>query len=91
MKYRIIATKRFEKDVKRCIKRGLPMERFKKVIELLEETGQLSSEYRPHKLSGKYVGKWECHIMADWLLVWEQYDDKLVLILTNTGFHSDVF
>ena len=58
MKYRIIATKRFEKDVKRCIKRGLPMERFKKVIELLEETGQLSSEYRPHKLSGKYVGKW---------------------------------
>lgn len=57
MKYRIIATKRFEKDVKRCIKRGLPMERFKKVIELLEETGQLSSEYRPHKLSGKYAGK----------------------------------
>lgn len=91
MKYRIIATKRFEKDVKRCIKRGLPMERFKKVIELLEETGQLSSEYRPHKLSGKYVRKWECHIMADWLLVWEQYDDKLVLILTNTGSHSDVF
>ena len=38
MKYRIIATKRFEKDVKRCIKRGLPRERFKKVIKLLEET-----------------------------------------------------
>ena len=25
MKYRIIATKRFEQDVKRCIKRGLPL------------------------------------------------------------------
>lgn len=31
------------------------------------------------------------YIMADWLLVWEQYNDKLVLILTNTGSHSDVF
>lgn len=31
------------------------------------------------------------HIMADWLLVREQYNDKLVLILTNTGSHSDVF
>ncbi len=26
MKYRIIATSRFEKDVKRCKKRNLPME-----------------------------------------------------------------
>lgn len=50
MKYRIIATKRFEKDVKRCIKRNLPMGKFKKVIRLLEETGKLPSEYRPHKL-----------------------------------------
>lgn len=39
MKYRIIATSRFEKDVKRCKKRNLPMEKLKKVIRLLEETG----------------------------------------------------
>lgn len=63
MKYRLILTKRFEKDVKRCVKRGLPMEKFKKVIRLLEETGKLPSEYRPHKLSGQYAGKWECHIL----------------------------
>lgn len=30
MKYRIIATSRFEKDVKRCKKRNLPMEKLKK-------------------------------------------------------------
>ena len=45
MKYRLILTKRFEKDVKRCVKRRLPMEKFKKVIRLLEETGKLPSEY----------------------------------------------
>lgn len=91
MKYKLILTKRFEKDVKRCVKRGLPMEKVKKVIKLLEETGVLPPEYRPHKLSGQYAGKWECHIMPDWLLIWEQYDDELILIMTNTGTHSDVF
>ena len=76
MKYRIIATSRFEKDVKRCKKRNLPMEKLKKVIRLLEETGKLPPE---------------CHIMPDWLLIWKQYNDELVLVMTNTGSHSDVF
>lgn len=91
MKYRILATKRFQKDVKRCQKRNLPMDRLKNVIRLLESAGSLPSEYRPHKLSGIYDGKWECHIMSDWLLVWEQDDDELVLLMTNTGTHSDIF
>ena len=58
---------------------------------MFESTGELPSKYKPHKLSGRYEGKWECHIMSDWLLIWEQYDDELVLIITNTGSHSDVF
>ena len=53
MKYKIVATKRFEKDVKRCKKRNLPMDKLKKVILLLEEFGKLPSEYKPHKLSGQ--------------------------------------
>ena len=91
MKYRIIATSRFEKDVKRCKKRNLPMEKLKKVIRILEETGKLPPEYKPHKLSGQYARSWECHIMPDWLLIWKQYNDELVLVMTNTGSHSDVF
>ena len=91
MKYKIVATKRFEKDVKRCKKRNLPMDKPKKVILLLEEFGKLPSEYKPHKLSGQYAGSWECHIMPDWLLIWKQDDDELVLVMTNTGSHSDVF
>lgn len=67
------------------------MEKLKEVICLLESTGELPPQYKPHKLSGQYEGKWECHIMSDWLLIWEQLDDELVLIMTNTGSHSDVF
>ena len=91
MKYKIVATKRFEKDVKRCKKRNLPMDKLKKVILLLEEFGKLPSEYKPHKLSGQYAGSWECHIMPDWLLILKQDDDELVLVMTNTASHSDVF
>ena len=28
---------------------------------------------------------WECSIMPDWLLIWKQYNDELVLVMTNTG------
>ena len=58
---------------------------------LLERDGSLPAIYRPHKLTGDRRGQWECHIEPDWLLIWEQYDDELVLIMINTGSHSDLF
>lgn len=61
------------------------------VMALLSENGVLPSEYKPHKLSGKYNGLWECHIKPDWLLVWKQNDKELILLFTNTGTHSDLF
>lgn len=76
--YTIKATKKFEKDVKRCIKRRLPMEKLKEVVRLLGNTGKLPAVFRPHKLSGKFSDKWECHITPDWLLVWEQDDSELI-------------
>ena len=67
------------------------MKELKTVMKFLEETGSVPSEYRPHKLSGIYDGFWECHIKSDWLLVWKELDEELILTLTNTGTHSDLF
>ena len=67
------------------------MDKLKKVISLLESTGMLPAQYRPHKLSGQYTGKWECHIQPDWLLVWEQNDNELILLMIATDTHSDIF
>jgi len=67
------------------------MRLIKEAMVLLAETGTLPATYHPHKLSGDYVGCWECHIKPDWLLVWEQNDTELVLLMTNTGTHSDIF
>ena len=67
MAYKISTTHQFEKDLKRCIKRGYPMDRFRTVIQLLERDGCLPELYRPHKLTGDRQGQWECHIQPDWL------------------------
>ena len=55
--YRYKTTKQFDKDVKRCQKRGLPIEKLVKAVTLLVENGKLPKEYRPHKLSGDYAGR----------------------------------
>ena len=91
MAYSVRTTKRFDKSVERMKKRGLPMEDLRVVISLLMQTGTLPAHYRPHKLTGNYRGKWECHIKADWLLVWEQHEAELLLIMIDTGSHSDIF
>lgn len=91
MKYQIKYSHKFKKSYKRCMKRGYDASLFQKVVTILSETGTLPAEYHPHLLHGKYEGYWECHIQPDWLLVWLQYDKELVLILTDTGTHSDLF
>lgn len=67
------------------------MESFETVVRLLSEYGKLPAKYKPHVLSGKYAGVWECHIEPDWLLLWKQNDTELTLLLLDTGTHSDIF
>lgn len=89
--YEVFTTNKFEKSLKKCIKRGLSIGKLNKVLKELSDNGTLPPEYRPHKLTGKYQGNWECHIQPDWLLVWEQRDSELILLLIDTGSHSDIF
>lgn len=89
--YSVEYTNRFKKDIKRAIKRGYDLALIEKAIDLLQNTGKLPAQYEPHSLSGKYAGMHECHIKPDWLMVWEQNDDKLTLLFLATGTHSDLF
>ena len=89
--YEILFSNQFKRSYKKCLKRGFNKALFEEVITLLAETGTLPSRYKPHKLSGEWKGLWECHIQPDWLLIWEQHDMELILILTDTGTHSDLF
>ena len=90
--YSVQTTKNYERAFKKCVRRGLPMDKLDKVVKILEATGSLPQQYRPHKLSG-FAGNnvLECHIQPDWLLIWRQYDEELVLLMLDTGSHSDLF
>lgn len=89
--YDIEYTRQFKKSLKLCKKRNFPLDKLHNAISILAESGLLPSEYKPHKLSGKYAGIWECHITSDWLMLWQQNDDTLTLLILDTGTHSDLF
>ena len=91
MSFTIKYTGEFKKAYKRCMKRGYNMQLLIETLTILQRTGSLPKEYKPHKLSGNYAGKWECHIQPDWLLVWMQDNEELTLLMLHTGTHSDIF
>ncbi len=90
-KYEIQVKGSFKRAYKRCIKRGFDQTLLVEVLRILSDTGTLPAQYHPHKLVGNYANLWECHIQPDWLLVWEQRDNELILILIDTGTHADLF
>lgn len=91
MKYRIEYTNRFEKDLMQAVKRGKNLDKLFTIIDKLAAGEPLEKKNRTHLLIGEYSGYWECHIEPDWLLVYEKFDDVLVLSMYRTGTHSDLF
>ena len=83
--------KLFKKDLKRIMRRGYNIELLKKVIDLLAKQELLPEKYKDHNLSGDYIGYRECHITPDWLLVYQIRENELILVLTRSGTHSDLF
>lgn len=91
MKYKVVMSSRFVKDLKIINKRGYDISKIKYVINELAFGNTLDAKYRDHALKGFYEGKRECHILPDWLLIYEIVEDQLILYLTRTGSHSDLF
>lgn len=91
MKYKIIPTSKFQKDLRRIQKRGYDMSLITNVIKIIASGEEIPSKYREHKLSGNYSSCRECHITPDWLMIYELVEDDLLLYLTRTRTHSDLF
>lgn len=90
-KYSLVLSNKFKKDLKQCVKRKLDISKLNDVVETLLAGKQLPEKYQDHSLSGNWIEHRECHIQPDWLLVYHIEDDVLVLTLTRTGSHSDLF
>lgn len=87
----IILSNRFKKDLKFAAKRGYDLDLLSKVVDLLAAQEKLPAKYKDHELVGNYIGFRECHIQPDWLLVYRIQSDALILFLSRTGTHSDLF
>lgn len=91
MKYEIVPSNQFRKDLRLAAKRGYSMDKIKEVIAKLSNGESLDAKYRDHLLTGNYGGYRECHIEPDWLLVYRIDGGQLILFLIRTGTHSDLF
>lgn len=90
-KYTVKVTNKFKKDYKLALKRNLPVKLLEDIVQKLANAEPLPPENRDHPLSGNWANFRECHILPDWLLVYQIYNDVLVLSLARTGSHSDIF
>lgn len=79
----------FKKDYKQCQKRGYNMALLKNIVAILAIPDTLPEKNKDHALTGNYRGRRECHILPDWLLIYETDEENLYL--TRTGTHSDLF
>jgi mRNA interferase YafQ len=91
----LMASNTFKKDVTLCYKRNLDLNLLEIVVKKIACGEKLHDKYHVHKLHqfAKQANEdiWECHIQPDWLLIWKQNDTDLVLILSNSGTHADLF
>lgn len=91
MSYTVKPTTQFQKDLKKAQKRKLNLDLLSDAIKILANGDQLPSKYKDHQLTGNFDGCRECHIQPDWLLIYEITESDLILYLTRTGSHSDLF
>ena len=91
MKYVVRHTAAFKRDYKLMLKRHLPVGKLRAVVAKLANDEALPAANRDHALSGSWANHRECHVAPDWLLIYQIHENLLVLELTRTGTHSDLF
>ena len=91
MKYRVRRTQKFRKDLRKMLKRGADLGKLETVVNILAAGKTLPPQYHDHALTGDLEGLRDCHITPDWLLLYRIENDVLVLTLTRTGTHADLF
>ena len=83
----------FRQGVRAAAKRGYDLTKLEQTIDLLASGRIMPPNYRDHALKGAYSGYRECHVggAGDWLLIYKKDNNRLVLVLTATGTHADLF
>mgnify|MGYP004671498793 FL=1 len=92
MNYQIKYTKEFKKSIKKLTKQGKNIDKLLNIVDKLSKGIPLEIKYRDHTLynDNRFQNCRDCHIEPDWVLIYKYLDENLILLLVNTGSHSEV-
>ena len=80
----------FKRDYKLCQKQGKDMRKLHTVLKILEEGIDIPAKYNDHPLKDNWKGYRDLHIEPDWVLIYKECDDIVVLLVTM-GSHARLF
>jgi len=81
----------FRRDYNVLKRRGYDITRLDAIVLLLLKQSPLEPRHRDHPLKGKWSGYRSCHVADDWVLVYRVDVGRLILMLSRTGTHVDVY
>ena len=90
--YRFTPLKRFSKSFEKIKKhKKFKEDEFALVVRILLSGERLPKKYKEHKLSGEYMGCFECHIQNDILLIYYFDNGECIMVAVDIGTHSALF
>jgi len=92
MNYKVKYSKEFKKSLKKVIKQGKNIDKLLDIVDMLSQKQQLDPKYKDHALYNdkRFKDCRDCHIETDWVLIYKYLENELILLLVNTGSHSEV-
>ena len=93
MTYTIKQTSSFKKDLRKIINQKKNIDKLHYIIDMIAAGNKLDEKYKDHELNNSkhYKNCRECHIEPDWLLIYKIDNYELILLLVETGSHSELF
>jgi len=85
----VVVTGQFKKDIRKSLRQGKAVEALLTVMGYLIHQKPLPENFRDHPLVGDLVGRRDCHLQPDLILIYRVKDTKL--ILERMGSHSELF
>ncbi len=90
--YKVRSTKAYRKAHKRVSQhKNFEEDVLNEIIDTLARGEKLEPKYQDHQLSGEFKEYRECHVKSNILLMYQKYENVLVLLLVDLGTHDDLF
>ena len=91
-KYKIKFSKEFRRSLKKVKKQGKDIDKLFDIVYKLSNGEVLEKKHKDHALynDNRFKNCRDCHIEPDWVLIYKYLESDIILLLVNTGSHSEV-